>query len=264
MAYPPQQPGFDPNQQPPQGGQPGGYSPQQPGYGQQPPQPGYGQQPGFGQQPQQPGYGQQSPQPGFGQQPQQPGYGAQPGYGQPGGGLPPTPKKSKTGLIVGIAGGAVVLLAVIGLLVWQLGGGGGGGKPSAGDTPTEVVEKYMETSVAAVESGDIFSNPDAVLDDMLPYFCSGSQESIESELSEIGGGELTEEQSAALEEMEVSVEYEVTNEVIDGENATVDVETTGEMTMGELGSQPLDGTQTIDLVKEDGKWLICDTDANFL
>jgi hypothetical protein len=69
--------------------QPGGYTPGQPAYGQQPagyaqpgygqPQPGgYGQQPGYGQ-PQPGGYGQQ---PGYGQ-PQPGGYGQEPGYGQP-------------------------------------------------------------------------------------------------------------------------------------------------------------------------------------
>ncbi|MGY1812416.1 DUF4333 domain-containing protein [Blastococcus sp. SYSU D00820] len=110
MTNPPQggyQPGQQYGQQPGQqygqpqyGGQPGG------GYG----QPGqYGGQPGYGQPGQQPG--QYGGQPGYGQQPQYgqqpyaqgPQYGGQPGgYGQP-------PKKSKTGLIVGL----VVLVAVL-------------------------------------------------------------------------------------------------------------------------------------------------------
>ncbi|SDK11567.1 hypothetical protein SAMN04488074_104283 [Lentzea albidocapillata subsp. violacea] len=90
MTYPPQQPG-------PYGQQP----PQQPGYGQQP-QPGYGQQPGQ--------YGQQPP-PGYGQQPGQ--YGQQPfgqPYGQPGGFGGPPPKKSNTGLIIGVVVGVLVLV----------------------------------------------------------------------------------------------------------------------------------------------------------
>lgn len=80
-------------QQPPQYGQG-----QQ---GQQGPQgyPGYGQQPGYP--PQQPGH---PPQQGY----PPPGY-PPPGYGGP---LPPhqPPKKKKTGLILGIVGGVVVLL----------------------------------------------------------------------------------------------------------------------------------------------------------
>ncbi|MCX2947786.1 hypothetical protein [Lentzea sp. NEAU-D7] len=142
MTYPPQQPGpygQQPQpggpygQQPPQ--QPGHGQPQQPGYGQQPP-PGYGQPPGQYGQPQQDPFGQQGPQSGgfpqqgqhgpqqgqygpqqgqYGQQPGQPGpygqqpYGQQP-YGQPGGFGGPPPKKSNTGLIVGVLVGVLVLL----------------------------------------------------------------------------------------------------------------------------------------------------------
>jgi hypothetical protein len=87
-----------------------------PAYG----QPGFGQ-PGFGQQ----GYGQQGyPPPGYGQ----PGYG-QPGYGQPGypppgygqpGYPPPAPKRRRTGLVVAVAAGAVVLLGGAGFGATQL------------------------------------------------------------------------------------------------------------------------------------------------
>jgi hypothetical protein len=92
----------------PQYGQPYG----QPGYGQQPypqpaAQPGYGQ-PGYGQ----PAYG----QPGYGQQP----YGA-PQYGGPGGyGAPyaAPPKKSRTGLIIGLVG--VLVVAGVAVLLFLL------------------------------------------------------------------------------------------------------------------------------------------------
>jgi uncharacterized RDD family membrane protein YckC len=83
---------------------PSGYPGQdQPGYGQQGGQPGYGQQQGYGQQGGQPGYGQQQGygQQGYADQNQQgypgqaaPGYGAQnvQGYGAPGqGGYAPNP-----------------------------------------------------------------------------------------------------------------------------------------------------------------------------
>ncbi|MDI5979572.1 Twin-arginine translocation protein TatA [Amycolatopsis magusensis] len=83
----------------PQQGQP--YGQQQPGYdpyGQQQQQP-YGQQPQYGQQ--QPGYDQ------YGQTQQYQGY----PQGGDGFGGPP-PKKSKTGLLIGLAAGLVVLIAV--------------------------------------------------------------------------------------------------------------------------------------------------------
>jgi Domain of unknown function (DUF4333) len=107
--------------QPQYGQQPGQ---QQPGYGQQPmpgQQPGYGQPPtpGYGQPGQQPGYGQPA-QPQYGQ-PQQPAYGQQP-YGQPQYGQPQygqpgyaAPKKSRTGLFLGL--GALVVVVAVGVVL---------------------------------------------------------------------------------------------------------------------------------------------------
>ena len=88
----------------------------QPGYGQQPP-PGYGQQyapTGYGRP-----YGQ--PQPGYGQQYAPTGPGAHPPHGQPPYGQPafgpayaaPPAKKSHTGLYVGLAGLALLLIAAV-------------------------------------------------------------------------------------------------------------------------------------------------------
>jgi hypothetical protein len=115
MTNPPQgTPYGQPGQQP---GQPYG-RPAQPGYGQpgygQPAQPGYGGQPGqqYGQ-PAQPVYG----QPAYGQ-PAAPQYGAPPQYGQ---GYGQPAKKSKTGLIAGLVGLAVLVVGGI-LLSLFLGG----------------------------------------------------------------------------------------------------------------------------------------------
>ena len=137
MSYP-----GDPNQPPSEPQQPGGQQPQQPGYGQQPQQPGYGQQP---QQPQQPGYGQPGPQqPGYGQPAGGQGYGAPNQYGQAnqygapnGNGYPsgPPPKKSRTGLIVGIVVG-VLLLAGIAFGISALVGGDGDDPATADPTTT--------------------------------------------------------------------------------------------------------------------------------
>jgi hypothetical protein len=267
MAYPPQQPGSDPNQQPPQGqpgyGQQPGYgSPQQPGYGQSQPQ-----QPGYGQQPQQPGYGQtpppgygQTPPPGYGQQPQQPGFGGPP--------LPPAPKKSKTGLIVGATAGVVVLAAAVILLVMQPWNGG----PSASDSPSDVANKVlpkMGELFDAVFSGDTDA-VQGVIDDIEPFVC----EDMKSEM-----GTMAEEFDliAAMEEAGISdvppidiavdFSYEVTGENIDGENATVDYTVrfnTPEPEMGDgmsitgWNAVPNEESDSMDMVREDGIWVACD------
>ncbi|MCW2904195.1 MAG: hypothetical protein JWO67_6460 [Streptosporangiaceae bacterium] len=119
------------NPPPGQGGTPYGGAPGQgqPGYGQQPGgQPGYGQNP-YGQQPSaQPGYGQQpgGQQP-YGQQaPGQQPYGPQQPYGQQpfGQGSYPPPRKSSTGLILGLVGGAVVLVVILVVVIAVVASGG--------------------------------------------------------------------------------------------------------------------------------------------
>ena len=98
-------------------------------------------QPGFGGQPQgMPG------QPGFGGQPQgmpgQPGFGGQP-QGMPGqsgfGGQPSQQPKSKKGLIFGVLGAAVVVLAVALVLIFKGGFGGNGAK-----SPEDVARLFIE------------------------------------------------------------------------------------------------------------------------
>lgn len=277
MAYPPQQPGFDPNQQQPQYGQ-------QPGYGQQPPQqpagfnqpsgvpqqPGYGQpqqQPGYGVPPQQPGYG-QTPQAGFGQQP---GYGApqqQPGFGSP---LPPAPKKSKTGLIVGVGAGALVLIVAIVFLVAKP---FGGGAPSASDSPTDVANKVlpiMGEVFDAAFSGDADALQ-GVIDDIEPFVC----EEMKAEM-----GTMAEEYdfSAAMEEagmsdvppidIDVDFSHKVTGESIDGDTATVDYTVSFNMPSPEMAddglsisgwtAEPTEESDSMELVKEEGVWKACDT-----
>jgi hypothetical protein len=124
---------------PPQGPGYGGPQPPQQPYGQQP-QPPYGQQP-YGQ-PGQP-YGPQTPPP-FGQTPPPFGQQAPPPFGQGQPGYPPNPHRSKTGLILGLAGAGVVVLILVVVLVVSLSGGGGVGggdkyvvstPPSAGGYP---------------------------------------------------------------------------------------------------------------------------------
>ncbi|MBO3733675.1 Rv0361 family membrane protein [Glycomyces niveus] len=262
MAYPPQQPGFDPNQQQPQYGQ-------QPGYGQQPPQqPGYGvpQQPGYGQAPQQPGYGVPPQQPGYGQTPQagygqQPGYGApqqQPGFGSP---LPPAPKKSKTGLIVGIGAGALVVIVAIVLLIANPFGGGG---PSKSDSPEDVAKDYLDLQVDIVTSGDL-TDIQGMADKLSPYMCAEMVEEMEAGLDD---ADMSEEDMAEYQDMmaeaEIDVSYETGEATVDGDKATVPVTVTGTANIPEMGEMPLDDEYELELVKEEGAWKVCGDSSSLI
>ena len=128
QGYPQQGAGYTEPQQPQQGA---GYAAPQQGYPQQPVNQGYPQQGYIPPQPQQgagygaPQQGYQQPNAGYGapqqgagyaepQQPQQPNA----GFGGPQ--QPKQPKKSNTGLIIGIVVGAIVLLAVLAVVFIKL------------------------------------------------------------------------------------------------------------------------------------------------
>ena len=168
QAAAPQRPAAPQQPAAPQAGYPA--QPAQPAYPQQPAQPmvpgqpqsAYPQQPAAGGQPQFPGqsaYGQQPQQPGYAQQPGQAPYAGQPGgYGQQPGftqgyGTAEAPKKKKTGLIVGIAAGAVLVIAggTIGAVALSGGFGGSGGASS----PQAAVTTLFDSAKSADVMGSL-------------------------------------------------------------------------------------------------------------
>lgn len=156
MSVPPPwpgRPGSEPESNPEQGQapqhegwtQPGQYQGHLQGQGQQEPPPPYVQQPPFGQQPQ----GQPYP-------PQQPQYNAQPYYGTPNefpGGMAPAPKK-KSVLPWILAGGGLVVLAVIVAAVVLISGlFAGGNKANLVDAPTRSASfQYPEGWIRTTEN----------------------------------------------------------------------------------------------------------------
>lgn len=117
------QPYGQPATEPPQYGQPYGQPQYGAPYGQPPaaPPPGWGQQPGFG----------------------APGYPPPYGPGGPGGPFGPPPKKSRTGLVIGLVSGGVVLLVLLVLGVVGLAGLAGGGKPAPSASGTTRAGKIV-------------------------------------------------------------------------------------------------------------------------
>ncbi|NUQ87171.1 MAG: hypothetical protein HOQ43_01710, partial [Glycomyces artemisiae] len=199
-----------------------------------------------------------------GQQP--PGYGQQPGYGA----LPPAPK-SKTPLILGIGGGAVVLIIAIVLLVlkpW------GAGAPTASDSPEDVANKALPLM------GDLFeaayaNDPDAVqgvIDDLAPFMCESMQSEMEGTAEDLDFEAQAEDMGVTDVppiDIEVDFSYEVTGSSEDGDTATVDYTISYNSAVPEFGDDGMsvtgwtserveDEADSMNFVKEDGVWKACD------
>lgn len=239
MGQPPPPPGWSnhPGQQPPQPdphdeptqiAQPSFRQPQQPQYGQQPPQQPYGQQPQYGQQ--QPPYGQQPP-PQYGQSP--PPYGQQqPPPGKSGGG-------KTAGIVIAIVA-AVVLLGGGGTLVAYLAGafdGDGGGPGGSARSPEQTVEQFWE----AARTGDCDTAIGLVT------------EKVWSEEGTLTRDEaLADCQESFADGDEIPQVEDSTLVSETGDTAVVDVT----MAVPDIGST----TITHDLVREGGEWKIDEVD----
>ncbi|AXX29625.1 hypothetical protein KCV87_08855 [Actinosynnema pretiosum subsp. pretiosum] len=243
----PQQPGYG---QPGQYGQPDQYGQQpqsgqfgqQPGqYGQQPGQPGqFGQQPGYGQPGQQPGYGQPG-QPGqYGQQPGQ--FGQQP-YGQPGqpgfdqyGGVPPKKKSPLPWVLGGV--GALVVIGVVVTLVMVLGGGGG-------SSAQEVAERYVAAT-----------NGDGELDeDMLCAADAAKIAELNKQFENMEKPDLGDLPDSPASQMKATNTLGKVTE--NGDKGTFEVIMKFENVPDIMKEYVKDTTRTMDVVKEDGGWKVC-------
>ncbi len=194
--------------------QPGAEPGGQPGGqpGAQPGYPGAPQQGGYGQQPGYPGAPQQGGYPGQPGQPGQPAWQGQQYSGGSGGGL--------NAKLLGIIGGGVALVIILVIVLFVVLGGSGG--------PKGVVEDFIDADSCS-EAEDL------VTDDFRESF-----------------GECTDEQLEGFEGGdEGDFDVEVKDEKIDGDKATVDVESSGS-----FGGEDFSETTTFSLVKEDGDWKI--------
>ena len=169
----------------------------------------------------------------------QPGYGApQAGYGPPQGGYGTPPAKKKTGLILGIVGGVVVLGVIVTVLLLVLGGGNG---PSS-DDPAETVQSFLDAgkdrdcdAVKELVTGEAKTLLDA-------QDCDDAEAQAQAEALGFDPDDIT---------------YEVGEASIDGDRATVPVTTTfdGDLPEG-VPAEALSQTIDYELAKVDGSWLI--------
>lgn len=194
--------------------------------------------------PQDPPYGPPGGQPAYGQ------YGApQPSYGTAGAaaaGYPPpgpdhgTPSTSgpgsRKGLLIGLVGGLIGVVVLVIILVIALGGSG----PSS-DDPAETVQSFFD----AARDGDC--------DAAVELLTENAQETLDPEDCE---------SADPAEEFGDSVELEVGDAEIDGDDATVPVSLVVDPDSEELGGLggliPSDVTIDFQLRKVDGAWLIDD------
>ena len=210
-------------------------------------------QPGFGGQPQgMPG------QPGFGGQPQgmpgQMGFGGQPQGmpGQPGfGGQPSQQPKSKKGLIFGILGAAVVVLAIALVLIFKGGFGGNGAK-----SPEDVARLFIE----AMDEKDADK-----MAKLCPPFLDPGKDEIEDMISMYDGMDVkfTYEGVKSKDEYKGDDLKDFEDEVSDYADKNIklqgacDLEFSFNIKMSYLGeSYDESSTYTLKCIKYKGKWYL--------
>lgn len=234
-----------------------GNAPQGQQYGQ--PQQGYGQ-------PAQQGYGQ--PQQGYGapQQFAQQGYGA-PGYGPPAGGPGGPGGKGGKGKLIAIIGGAVGAVAIVAILLVVL------LKVLGGGSPDSVAEDYLNANfdddfAKLCEMATEEKQKDG-LEELDADDCDEGQEKAQKQIDDFKDQyESTFDESYDDLKSDTDFSVETKNVEEDGDEATVDWETTKEYTgdNDDYIEQALNGDKTTEekgtmlLCKEDGDWKVQDDD----
>lgn len=125
----------------------------------------------------------------------------------------------------------LVALCLLGLFLFGCGGGG--------SDPASVVESAMNAMI----TGEVDSLGEYVCADILPQAEEAAKMLKVSTEEEGGKIELT------------NMSYKVTSE--EGDKATVEVSGTVKATHPEYGDMEEDVTESMDVIKEDGKWKVC-------
>ncbi|MCH7231324.1 hypothetical protein L0U85_10755 [Glycomyces sp. L485] len=219
---------------------------------------------------QEPNRGPGDPGPESSEAARQPGY---PPQGAPVGFPPPRPKKSKTGLVLGIAGGAFalgILVTVVVLQPW-----GGSSAPRDSDEPEDVVEKFFET-FDAIES-DAFNDPEtavAAVETIRPFICGDDEELLDDIISFFESEEGADSFEDPVPDYAYAMDWSFDGTTTEGDQARVDAAVeynTIEWDEIDWDDPDLDAGQIevirksdelgVVLEREDGVWKVCDREA---
>jgi hypothetical protein len=197
---------------------------------------------------------------------------------QPGSPAPPystPPKQSRTNLVLGIVAGLFVLgiaAAVLILRPWD----DDTAEPTGADSPSEVVERYL--AVLDSWEADAFATQENAVrswESLLPFMCAELAEELEGYIEE----DRQTDPADWSENPSPEYVYDLSRTVdgspdIDGDTATVEatveyntVDWEGidwddpDLVVSEVEVIRVAEDLEIELVREDGVWLICDRDA---
>ena len=162
----------------------------------------------------------------------------------------------------------VALGAVIGLIIWQMGGSGGpgtGGSPAgagdddlnAGASPEEVVDEAGALVTDAINGGIEDLDGRALAQDLKPYMCSDMQDQMDLATDEDMFGNMSGMEDI-YSDMELSMSHEITGSEESDDSATVYITFTVNFSHPDFGSYSDSTEESIDLVKEEDGWKICE------
>lgn len=160
-------------------------------------------------------------------------------------------------MVFGILLGSMMLIVIAGLVSGQAGGSGG---PSPSDSPEAVVEQYLDTLHSLRSPGGQF-DAEAATEELAPHLCSEIRIGRYDDLEERDAAVSRSEEEIALSDGDgLHLDFVVIDSAVYGEFAVVDVEVAAQEAF-EAEATGLDGggLVSVELVRENDTWLICDT-----
>ncbi|HLU26989.1 MAG TPA: hypothetical protein VKZ65_01030 [Glycomyces sp.] len=154
------------------------------------------------------------------------------------------PRHPRHALPLAVATAAVLALGALAVAAWR----------PWHDSPEAVVDAYMGILQDSFENDAV----ESFFPRARPYLCADSQAALDRRFDEHGGAGMDRFTYEMLNDMAFTIDYELLESSSEGGSSSVKVRLRGASTMPGEAAVPIDGTLSVELVREDGRWRICD------